>query len=352
MRRSRSTIGWIGIRGSARSSPGSKTRLPFRDPRWRRWPEMQIKDKSKPALSPKRIRKFVKPFLVPPGGEVRLPNDFDPASTGGYNREDGAGAQQILQAGITLLADYQARLAAQSTHAVLVILQAMDAAGKDGTIRHVMSGVTPQGVDVNALKVPTADELAHDYLWRYQAKIPGRGRIGIFNRSYYEEVLVVRVHPQLLEAQKLPYGAAGPEGVGDGIWQRRFHEINNYERYLSDNGVRIVKLFLNLSREAQRERFVSRIDQPSKNWKFTASDVRERAFWDAYQAAFSDVLSNTSTKWAPWYVVPADNKWFSRLVAAAAIGNALLDIDPQYPTASSEGKGALGPGRRGAQAER
>src|SRR6266576_82364 len=262
MRRSRSTIGWIGIRGSARSSLGSKTRLPSHNPRWRRWPEMPIKVKSKPDLSPKRIRKFVKPFLVPPGRKDRLPNDFDPASTGGYNREDGAGAQQILQAGITLLADYQARLAAQSTHAVLVILQAMDAAGKDGTIRHVMSGVNPQGVDVSGFKVPSADELAHDYLWRYQAKIPARGRIGIFNSSYYEEVL----------------------------------------------GVRIVKLFLNLSREAQRERFVSRIDQPSKNWKFTASDVRERAFWDAYQAAFSDVLSNTSTKWAPWYVVPADNK--------------------------------------------
>ncbi|TMG16480.1 MAG: polyphosphate kinase 2 family protein [Chloroflexi bacterium] len=312
---------------------------------------MPIKVKSKPDLSPKRIRKFVKPFLVPPGAKVRLPNDFDPASTGGYNREDGAGAQQILQAGITLLADYQARLAAQSTHGVLVILQAMDAAGKDGTIRHVMSGVNPQGVDVSGFKVPSADELAHDYLWRYQAKIPARGRIGIFNRSYYEEVLVVRVHPQLLETQKLPDGAAGQEGARDGIWQRRFREINNYERYLSDNGVRIVKLFLNLSREAQRERFVSRIDQPSKNWKFTASDVRERAFWDAYQAAFSDVLSNTSTKWAPWYVVPADNKWFSRLVAAAAIGNALLDIDPDYPTASSETKASLETARRELEAE-
>ncbi len=295
---------------------------------------MPIKVKSKPDLSPKRIRKFVEAFLVPPGGKVRLPNDFDPASTGGYNREDGAGAQQILQAGITLLADYQARLVAQGTHAVLVILQAMDAAGKDGTIRHVMSGVNPQGVDVSGFKVPSADELAHDYLW-----------------PYYEEVLVVRVHPQLLETQKLPDGAAGHEGAGDGIWQRRFREINNYERYLSDNGVRIVKLFLNLSREAQRERFVSRIDQPSKNWKFTASDVRERAFWDAYQAAFSDVLSNTSTRWAPWYVVPADNKWFSRLVAAAAIGNALLDIDPQYPTASSEAKASLETARRELETE-
>jgi PPK2 family polyphosphate:nucleotide phosphotransferase len=312
---------------------------------------MPIKVKSKPDPSPKRIRKFVKPFLVAPGTKVRLPDDFDPASTGGYNREDGAGAQQILQAGIALLADYQARLAAQGTHAVLVVLQAMDAAGKDGTIRHVMSGVNPQGVDVNGFKIPSADELAHDYLWRYQAKIPARGRIGIFNRSYYEEVLVVRVHPQLLEKQKLPDGAPGHEGAGDGIWQRRFREINNYERYLSDNGVRIVKLFLNLSREAQRDRFISRIDEPAKNWKFTTSDVRERAFWDAYQATFSDVLSNTSTRWAPWYVVPADNKWFSRLVAAAAIGKVLADIDPQYPAVGSDAKASLETARRELDAE-
>ena len=310
---------------------------------------MPIKVKSKPDPSPKRVRKFVKPFLVPPGTKVRLPDDFDPASTGGYNRADGAGAQQILQAGIAVLADYQARLAAQGTHAVLVILQAMDAAGKDGTIRHVMSGVNPQGVDVSGFKVPSADELAHDYLWRYQAKIPARGRIGIFNRSYYEEVLVVRVHPQLLE--KPPNGMAGQEGAENGIWQHRFREINNYERYLSENGVRIVKLFLNLSRDAQRGRFISRIDEPAKNWKFTASDVRERAFWDAYQAAFSDVLSNTSTKWAPWYVVPADNKWFSRLVAAAAIGKVLADIDPQYPTVGADAKASLDTARRELEAE-
>jgi len=312
---------------------------------------MPIKVKSKPDVSPKRVRKFVKPFLVPPGTKVRLPHGFDPASTGGYNRADGAGAQQILQAGIAVLADYQARLAAQGTHAVLVILQAMDAAGKDGTIRHVMSGVNPQGVDVSGFKVPSADELAHDYLWRYQAKIPARGRIGIFNRSYYEEALVVRVHPQLLEKQRLPDGAAGHEGDDDGIWQRRFREINNYERYLSDNGVRIVKLFLNLSREAQRNRFISRIDEPAKNWKFTAADARERAYWDAYQAAFSDVLTNTSTRWAPWYIVPADNKWFSRLVAAAAIGKVLADIDPQYPTVSTDTKASLDTARRELEAE-
>src|SRR5881396_196045 len=221
MRRSRSTIGWIGIRASARSWLGSKTRLPSREPRWRQWPEMPIKIKSKPDLSPKRIRKFVKPFLVPPGGKVRLPDDFDPTSTGGYNREDGAGAQQILEAGITLLADYQARLAAQSTHGVLVILQAMDAAGKDGTIRHVMSGVNPQGVNVSGFKVPSAEELSHDYLWRYARRLPARGEITIFNRSHYEEVLVVRVHPELLDRQRLPKEAKGP-----GIWHRRYEQIN------------------------------------------------------------------------------------------------------------------------------
>lgn len=313
---------------------------------------MPIKVRAKPDISPKRVRKFIEPFLVSPGRKVKLPDDFDPASTGGYSREDGAGAQQILQAGIAVLADYQARLAAQGTHAVLVILQAMDAAGKDGTIRHVMSGVNPQGVEVHGFKVPSTDELAHDYLWRYAAKMPARGRIGIFNRSYYEEVLVVRVHPQLLDGQRLPDGALGHEHDGNSIWQRRFREINNYERYLSDNGIHLVKLFLNLSKAAQRERFLARVDEPEKNWKFTASDVRERAFWDPYQAAFSDVLSNTSTKWAPWYVVPADNKWFSRLVAAAAIGKALMDADPKYPTVSVDQRVALDDARRGLEEEK
>lgn len=312
---------------------------------------MPIQVRDRPDISPKRVRKFVEPFLLPPGKKVKLPQDFDPGSTGGYSREDGAGAQQILQAGIAALADYQARLAAQQTHAVLVILQAMDAAGKDGTIRHVMSGVNPQGVDVNGFKVPSADELTHDYLWRYAVKMPARGRIGIFNRSYYEEVLVVRVHPELLESQKLPNGALGHEHNGNSIWQRRFREINNYERYLSDNGIHLVKLFLNLSKEAQRQRFLARVDDTDKNWKFSAADVRERSFWDAYQAAFSDVLSNTSTKWAPWYVVPADNKWFSRLVAAAAVAKALMDIDPQYPTVNAEHRVALEDARRKLEAE-
>jgi len=276
--------------------------------------------------------------------------DFDPGDTAGFNREDAGGAQRVLQDGVAVLTTYQARLAAQSTHAVLVVLQAMDAAGKDGTIRHVMSGVNPQGVDVVGFKVPSSEELAHDYLWRYEARMPARGRIGIFNRSYYEEVLVVRVHPELLEKQRLPNGKHGGSRA-DNIWDRRFREINNYERYLSDNGVHIVKLFLNISNEAQRERFLSRVDQPEKNWKFTAADVRERGFWDAYQAAFSDLISTTSTPWAPWYVIPADHKWFSRLVAAGIIAHALFEIDPQYPRVDADAQAALKVARRQLESE-
>ncbi len=232
----------------------------------------------------------------------------------------------MLQEGIELLADYQARLAAQDTHALLVVLQALDAAGKDGTIKHVMSGVNPQGVDVRGFKVPSAEELSHDYLWRYAIELPARGRISIFNRSHYEEVLVVRVHPQNLDRQHLP-----PEARGKDVWERRFREINDWERYLVDNGIHIVKLFLNVSKEEQRQRFLARIDEPEKNWKFSANDARERQYWDDYQRAYEEILSNTSTKWAPWYVIPADHKWFMRLAAAAVILHALMEIDPQYP---------------------
>ncbi len=303
-------------------------------------------------LSPQRIKRFIQPFVVRPGSKVRLPDDFDPESTGGYSRDDAGGAQQLLQQGIALLADFQARLAAQATDGVLVILQAMDAAGKDGTIRHVMSGVNPQGVAVHAFKVPSAEELAHDYLWRYAAAVPARGQIAIFNRSYYEEVLVVRVHPQLLANQRLPERRAAEDGQNQlALWERRFREINNFERYLSDNGVHVVKLFLNLSKDAQRKRFLSRIEEPEKNWKFTGADVRERGYWDAYQSAFSYVLSNTSTKWAPWYVIPADSKWFTRLVAAGVIANALVDIEPRYPTVEHEAHASLKAARRQLEAE-
>jgi PPK2 family polyphosphate:nucleotide phosphotransferase len=291
--------------------------------------------------SAERIRKFVRQFRVKPGTKVSLPGDFDPASTAGA-RKGGQAAGQLLQQGVEFLADYQARLAADARNAVLVILQAMDAAGKDGTIRHVMSGVNPQGVQVHSFKAPSTQELAHDYLWRYATRAPARGQIGIFNRSYYEEVLVVRVHPELLSNQRLPTTAKlnGSNGYRE-LWNLRFDEINNFERYLAGNGVHIVKLFLNVSKEAQRQRFLARIDEPSRNWKFTTNDVRERDYWDDYQAAFSEVLTHTSTAWAPWYVIPADRKWFSRIASAAAIANALIEIDPQYPTVSEEARASL-----------
>jgi PPK2 family polyphosphate:nucleotide phosphotransferase len=244
---------------------------------------------------------------------------------------------ELLEHGVELLADYQARLYAEGTHGVLVVLQALDAAGKDGTIRHVMSGVNPQGVAVHSFKVPSAEELDHDYLWRYQQKLPGRAMIGIFNRSHYEEVLVVRVHKELLERQKLPKGARGR-----GLWRRRYREINDWERYLTENGIRVVKLFLNLSKEEQRTRFLRRIDLVDHNWKFSASDVSERGFWDAYQRAFSEMLTHTSTEWAPWHVIPADRKWFGRIASAAVIANALIELDPSYPKVSKAKRDELG----------
>jgi PPK2 family polyphosphate:nucleotide phosphotransferase len=284
-------------------------------------------------ITPRRIADFIEPFRVEPGRRVRLPEDFDPAGT----RQVKVGeAREILADATGLLAEYQMRLAAQDTYGVVVVLQAMDAAGKDGTIRHVMSGVNPQGVQVNSFKIPSSTDLDHDYLWRYQRELPARGHIGIFNRSHYEEVLVVRVHPQILAGQKIP------KSLKDrGIWKRRFREINDWEHYLTDQGFRFVKLFLNLSNEEQRSRFLSRIDEPEKNWKFSANDVKERAFWDDYQKAFSEVLSNTSTEWAPWYVIPADDKPFARVAAAGVLAHTLIGIDPQYPKVSKEARDAL-----------
>ena len=277
----------------------------------------------------RRLTKLVEPLRVEPGRKVHLARDFDPHYKDGLLSK--ADADGVLQASVELLADYQARLAAQDDWGLLVILQALDAGGKDGTIRHVMSGVNPQGVSVSSFKVPSTEELDHDYLWRYAKRLPRRGEIGIFNRSHYEEVLVVRVHPETLARQRLPAEAKGP-----GIWERRFREINEWERHLVDNGIRVVKLFLNLSKEEQRQRFLERIDEPDKNWKFSASDIHERAFWDDYQHAFSEMLSHTSTEWAPWYVIPADRKWFARIAAAAAIVSALIEIDPQYPTVDAD----------------
>jgi len=248
-------------------------------------------------------------------------------------KKDG---RQLLETGIGLLADYQRRLAAQDTYGVLVCLQALDAGGKDGTIRHVMSGVNPQGVQVSGFKVPSAEELDHDYLWRYACRLPARGDIGIFNRSHYEEVLVVRVHPENLDRQKLPAGAKGK-----GVWERRYREINDWERYLADNGFKVVKLFLNLSKEEQRTRFFKRLDLPERNWKFSAADVRERQRWDDYQQAFSQMLSATSTSWAPWYVIPADRKWFARICAAAVLAHTLIGIDPRYPEVTADRRADL-----------
>jgi PPK2 family polyphosphate:nucleotide phosphotransferase len=281
-----------------------------------------------------RMAEVIEPFRVKPGSKVNLAKDFDPAyRAGGMKKKDG---EELLSQGVDLLAEYQARLAAQDTYAVLVCLQAMDAGGKDGTIRHVMSGVNPQGVDVHGFKVPSPEELDHDYLWRYASRLPARGKIGIFNRSHYEEVLVVRVHPENLDRQKLPPGSKGPD-----VWTRRYREINDWERYLTDNGFKIVKLYLNLSKEEQRIRFLKRIDLPEKNWKFSANDVKERRYWDDYQTAFSEMLSSTSTPWAPWYVIPADHKWMGRIAAAAAVVHTLIEIDPQYPVVSEEERDAL-----------
>ena len=289
-----------------------------------------------PDLEPKLIREVAARLRVEPGRTVRLARDFDPDFRFRADPVSKAELKRLLSEGVELLAEYQMRLAAQDTYGVVVVLQAMDAAGKDGTIRHVMSGVNPQGVEVRSFKIPSSEELDHDYLWRYQRRLPERGHIGIFNRSHYEEVLVVRVHPQILQGQKLPASSKR----GD-VWKRRFREINDWEHYLTDNGFRFVKIFLNLSREEQRRRFLARIDVPEKNWKFSANDAKERVFWDDYQRAFSDVLSNTSTAWAPWHVIPADDKPFARVAAAAVLADTLIDIDPRYPRVSEDARAAL-----------
>jgi PPK2 family polyphosphate:nucleotide phosphotransferase len=299
------------------------------------------------ALSRKRqrrLRDFIAPFRVPTGKRVKLARDFDPAFKAGIETKKDGNA--LLEEGVALLSDYQARLAAQDSWAVLVVLQALDTAGKDGTIRHVMSGVNPQGVAVHSFKVPSAEELDHDFLWRYSKRLPARGQIGIFNRSHYEEVLAVRVHPENLERQKLP-----PAAKRSGVWKRRYREINDWERYLSDNGFKIVKLFLNLSKEEQRERLVRRIDLPDHNWKFSEADVAERAYWDDYQSALSDMLTHTSTEWAPWHVIPADRKWFARISAALVLVDALMEIDPQFPHVSDAQRRTLQGVKKSLEAE-
>jgi PPK2 family polyphosphate:nucleotide phosphotransferase len=267
---------------------------------------------------------FARRLRVKPGSRVTLGKDFDPRERFGLRK--GEDAARLLRQGVELLAEYQDRLAAQRTYGVLVVLQGIDAAGKDSTIRHVMRGVNPQGVHVTSFKTPSPEELAHDYLWRHNRRLPARGDIAIFNRSHYEEVLIVRVHQDNLAREMLP-----PDQVSQDLWKRRYREINEWERYLADNGIRLVKLCLNLSSAEQRVRFLRRIDRREKNWKFSASDVRERQYWDDYQQAYSEMLTHTSTDWAPWYVLPADHKWLTRICAAAAIAQTLIEIDPHYP---------------------
>lgn len=265
-------------------------------------------------------------FIVAPGTKVRL-EDYDPGFTSHYKDKKESATKQRKDG--KRLAKYQELLYAQNTYALLVILQGMDTSGKDGTIRHVMSGVNPQGTQVHSFKAPSADELDHDYLWRSTQVMPAHGNIGIFNRSYYEEVLVVRVHPDLLDRERLPPGAAGK-----GIWAHRFEEINNLEKYLVRNGIVVLKFFLNLSKDEQRRRLMARIDEPEKNWKFSLGDTTQREHWDEYIAAYEDAISHTSTEHAPWYIVPADHKWFTRTVVADAIVERLKTLDLAYPTLS------------------
>jgi PPK2 family polyphosphate:nucleotide phosphotransferase len=272
----------------------------------------------------KRARKVAEPFRVT-DDKFRL-KDIDPGDTLEFTSEDKPRAKEALINGVELLAELQDMLYAQDNWAVLLIFQAMDAAGKDGAIKHVMSGINPQGCQVFSFKSPNSEDLDHDYMWRCVKHMPERGRIGIFNRSYYEETLVVRVHKELLEKQKIPPGL-----VTKDIWKERFQDIRTFERYLSRNGVCIRKFFLHVSKKEQKKRFLERIEEPEKNWKFSANDAKERKYWDDYMEAYEDMIRNTASKAAPWYVVPADNKWFTRVVVGAAIIEALDDLDLKYP---------------------
>ena len=272
-----------------------------------------------------RARTLAQPFRIANGNKFRL-KDVDPDDTLEFTTEDKARAKEVLQIGTTGIAELQDMLYAQDKWAVLLIFQAMDAAGKDGTIKHVMSGVNPQGCQVFSFKSPSSEELDHDFLWRSMRCLPNRGNIGIFNRSYYEEVLVVRVHPEFLAKQKIP-----PALVTDDIWQDRFEDIRSFERYLHRNGTKILKFFLHVSKKEQKRRFLARTEDPEKNWKFSASDMAEREYWDEYQDAYENMIRNTATKDSPWYVVPADNKWFTRAVVGAAIVDTLAFLDLAYP---------------------
>ena len=287
-----------------------------------------------PKIKPGEIRDLLARYRITDGRKFRL-KDHDPADTAGYSMDKPA-AGMLLEAGVKRLAEFQDKLHAQDRWAMLCAFQAMDAAGKDGTIKHVMSGVNPQGVHVTAFKAPGPEDLDHDFLWRIHRALPERGRIGIFNRSHYEEVLVVRVHPEILERQKLPR-----ELIGKKVWDQRLEAIANYEKYLSQQGTVVLKFFLNVSKKEQKKRFMERLDNPEKNWKFSAGDLKERGHWDEYQVAYQDAIAATATSYAPWYVVPADNKWFTRLVVVAAMNDALRNLNLEYPKVSPEQRGEL-----------
>ena len=288
--------------------------------------------------------RIVAPYRVTNGKHFLL-KDFDPGDTGAL-KADKKKAQHLLEEGIARLAQLQDMLYAQDRWSILVIFQAMDAAGKDGAIKHVMSGVNPQGCQVFSFKVPSAEELDHDFLWRTTKCLPERGRIGIFNRSYYEEVLVVRVHEEILAQQKLP-----PELVTKRVWRERFESIADFEKHLARNGTVLVKIFLHVSREEQEKRFLERLDEPEKLWKFSTADAKERRFWRQYMAAYEDVIQATATKWAPWYVVPADNKWYSRLVVAAAVVSEMEKLALAYPEVSPDQMKQLRAARKALEAE-
>lgn len=273
-----------------------------------------------------------KKLLVPPGKKIDLA-DYDPADTDGFS--DKEAAKDKLAANIQQLAEYQNLLYAQNKYAVLIIFQAMDAAGKDSTIKHVMSGVNPLGFQVFSFQRPSHEELEHDYLWRIHKSLPERGRIGIFNRSHYEETIVTRVHPELLAAQNLP------KFDSKKIWQQRFTQINDFERYLTNNGTIIIKFFLHLSKAEQKQRFLERIESPSKHWKFSPDDIQAREYWDKYQAAYTEVFNHTSTEAAPWYIIPADRKWYTRLAVSDIICSRLKKLDLAYPTLSAENEAKL-----------
>jgi PPK2 family polyphosphate:nucleotide phosphotransferase len=278
----------------------------------------------------KRVKSLTEPFCVDDGRKFRL-KDVDPGDTLHFKTADKPAVNEALESGIEVLRELQDKLYAQDQWAILLIFQALDAAGKDGAIKHVMSGINPQGCQVFSFKAPSAEELDHDYLWRCMKCLPERGRIGIFNRSYYEETTAVRVHPEFLRGQKLP-----PKLVTDKIWDQRFKDISNFERYLTRNGVLVRKFFLHLSKGEQKKRFLARLDRPDKNWKFSINDAKERGHWSDYMKAYEDTIRYTATDYAPWYVVPADNKWFTRLVVASVVIETLATLDLAYPAVGKE----------------